>query len=135
VHAVQAQYPSHRGELVDERLDRPQRRVVWTVGSSAAQLVIADDGTTGLRQDLQRLELIAGRSWPAVQQQEREPARRGMVQVANDSVPGTHAPKRDEPLGHWSGHFTSPPVLTSDGAARRHVQEQSSRGCRDLEGR
>jgi mitochondrial fission protein ELM1 len=43
VDVVEAQLLAHRGELFQEELDAPQRRVVGLVGVATSQLVVEDD--------------------------------------------------------------------------------------------
>jgi hypothetical protein len=59
-------------ELLDERLDDPERRVVGPVGDPAAELVVEDDAPPLLGQRPEPLERVVRAAGPAVQADERQ---------------------------------------------------------------
>src|SRR5207302_8063614 len=99
VDALEAERLAHGAELVDEELDRPERRIVGEIGLPAAELVVEDRAAAGLGHPLQRLEIVVRPAWASVQQEERRLAR--LLALSDDAVPRAVAPEGDEALGHY----------------------------------
>ena len=76
---------THRTELLDKGLDRPEGRVVRLVRVAAAELVVVDDTAPLLRQRVEPLERVVRAPGAAVQGEQRHPA--GLLTFARDAVP------------------------------------------------
>src|SRR5439155_9968720 len=59
-------------QLLDEDLDRPERRIVRPVRSTAPELVVEDDASPALRQRCEPLERVVRAPGPAVQHEQRQ---------------------------------------------------------------
>ena len=83
-------------DLVDERLDVPQR-LVRAARFPAADLVVEDRPPARLGHPLEGFEVVVRRSGPSVEQQERELAL--VLALADDPVPGLEPAERDVAVG------------------------------------
>ena len=91
VQAVEPESGPDLGQLLDEPLHRPQRRIVGAVGAPAAELVV-EDHPAPAGQGFQGLQVVVGEAGPAVQAQQRRPA------LAHRAVPDPPARDLDGPL-------------------------------------
>ena len=83
---------SHRAQLLEEGVHRPERRVVRLVRVAPAELVVEDDAPPLLRQGAQALERVVRAPGPAVQREQRQAT--GRFHVADDAVPGLELTER-----------------------------------------
>ena len=91
---VQAQGRPHRVDLIGERLDRPQLRPrLRDARQPAADLVVEDHPAPGLRDRLERLEVVVAGARTAVEREQRQLAV--VLAGAVDAVPGLVAEVRD----------------------------------------
>ncbi len=96
MNALEAKFAAYRAHLFDEEIDVPERRVVGPIGVAASKLIVEDDRTPALGQRLKRLEAVVGSSRTAMENQQREPTRRRLVEFPDDAIPHTELPKREE---------------------------------------
>ena len=91
---------AHRPELLEEGLERPERRVVRLVGIAPAELVVEDDAPTLLGQGPEPFERIVRAPRAAVEGEERHAT--SMLGFAHDAVPRVVPTKRQPAFGR--GH-------------------------------
>ena len=94
---VEAEMPTDDAQLLDERLDRPQGRVVREVGLSTADLVVEDHAPPALGHRLERLEVVMRPARSPVQAEERQLSL--ILRFADDPVPRPVLAERDVALG------------------------------------
>jgi hypothetical protein len=87
---------AHCGQLFQEELDAPHRRVVALVGVVASQLIVEDDRAPTICKLLKRFEVVVRFSRTAIEHKERELSRSWLGEVSNDAVPNEELSKRDE---------------------------------------
>jgi hypothetical protein len=67
MNLLEPQSPPKFGQFLDEALDTPEGNVCRFVGSSGPELVVEDHGAF-VRKCSERVQVVAGRAGPSVQQ-------------------------------------------------------------------
>jgi hypothetical protein len=96
VDLVEPEAAANALQLLDERLDRPERRIVRPIRLSAPELVVEDDAPPLLGERPEPLERVVRAPGPAVQAKQRQAPR--LLPVAVDAVPGLVAAEWDAPV-------------------------------------
>jgi hypothetical protein len=92
VQPLEPEPVKNRAQLLEERLDRPERRVVGPRGVAAPELVVEDDPPTLSREGAEPFERSVRAAGPAVQAEQRQPP--GGLAVADEAVGGLPAAER-----------------------------------------
>ena len=114
---VEPEPVAHRPELLDVGLDRPERGIVRAVGIPAPELVVVDDAPSLLRELPEPFERQMRPARPAVQTEQRQPARH--FAVAEDDAVRLPVPEtKPAGLRHRPGRLTQSIVQVSPACSR-----------------
>ncbi len=106
---------SDRTDLLDEQLDGVERRFVRPHGMAATDLVVEHGAPPGLRESLQRLQVVVRRSRSPVQAEHGKLPR--SVALTNHTIPRFVVAEREVALSHLSTS-NLPPI---SGVGRKSV--------------
>jgi hypothetical protein len=97
VDALESERVPNSGDFLDEEVDGPLERAGRHLRAPCADLVICDRAAARAAEIEQRLEVVARRSGPAVEEENRKLARLGLALLA---IPRLEAAEWDPPFTH-----------------------------------